>query len=74
MDTLYTLGLHEAFTLLKQGEITSLALTESVLGRIEAVEPRVKAYLVINAEKARDQAIHCLFRVIRHSSESWNPS
>ncbi len=56
MDTLYTLGLHEALTLLKQGEITSLALTESVLGRIEAVEPRVKAYLVINAEKARDQA------------------
>ncbi|WP_306546692.1 Asp-tRNA(Asn)/Glu-tRNA(Gln) amidotransferase subunit GatA [Desulfobulbus sp.] len=53
---LYALTLHEAASLLEQGEVSSVALTESVLGRIEAVEPKVQAYLALDQEGALRQA------------------
>ena len=53
---LYALTLHEAASLLEQGEVSSVALTESVLARIEAVEPKVQAYLALDQEGALRQA------------------
>lgn len=53
---LYALTLHEAASFLEQGEVSSVALTESVLGRIEAVEPKVQAYLALDQEGALRQA------------------
>ena len=56
MDELYTLDLHQALSLLEQGEISSLELTQSHLNRIEAVDGRIKAYLSVGAEQALAQA------------------
>lgn len=53
---LYALTLHEALSLLDQGEVTSVALTESVLARINEVEPKVQAYLALDQEGALRQA------------------
>ncbi len=52
----YSLSLHEALGLLDTGEVTSVALTESVLARIDAVEPKVQAYLALDREGALRQA------------------
>lgn len=56
METLYSLGLQQALTLLNQGEISSVELTRSLLQRIEEVDGRIKAYLSVGAEQALDQA------------------
>jgi len=53
---LYELTINEAYRLLRERRISALELTRSVLGRIEAVENRVDAYLTLDAEKALDQA------------------
>jgi len=53
---LYALTLHEAAGLLDQGEVSSVGLTEAVLARIEAVEPKVQAYLALDQEGALRQA------------------
>ncbi|ADW19432.1 aspartyl/glutamyl-tRNA(Asn/Gln) amidotransferase subunit A [Desulfobulbus propionicus DSM 2032] len=53
---LYALPLHEARRLLETGEVSSVALTESVLARIEAVEPKVQSYLTLDREGALRQA------------------
>jgi len=42
--------------MLDAGEVSSVALTESVLTRIEAVEPKVQAYLALDREGALRQA------------------
>jgi aspartyl-tRNA(Asn)/glutamyl-tRNA(Gln) amidotransferase subunit A len=52
----YALTLHEALQLLETGEVSSVTLTESVLARIDAVEPRVQAYLALDREGALRQA------------------
>jgi len=52
----YSLTLHEALRLLDAGEVSSVALTESVLARIDAVEPTVRAYLALDREGALRQA------------------
>ncbi len=52
----YSLTLHEASRLLGAGEVSSVALTESVLARIDAVEPKVQAYLALDREGALRQA------------------
>ncbi len=49
---LYKLTLQQAEQQLAKGDITSVALTESVLKRIEQVEGRVKAYLSLHADQA----------------------
>ncbi len=53
---LHQLTIHAARALLEKGEITSTDLTRAVLDRIEQVEPRVKAYLTLVADRALEQA------------------
>lgn len=53
---LAALTIHQARALLQKGEITSSELTNTVLARIDTVEPRVKAYLTLVAERALEQA------------------
>ena len=53
---LHTLTLHEALHMLEAGETTSVALTQAMLSRIDAVEPRVQAYLSLDREGALRQA------------------
>jgi len=53
---LYHLTIHELHDMLKKGETTSLAITESVLGRIRAVDDKVKAYITVTGDIARAQA------------------
>ena len=50
------LSVHEARTLLEKGELHSVDLTRSVLGRIQAVGERVKAYLTLDGDRAMEQA------------------
>ena len=53
---LYNLTIHELHDMLKKGDTTSEAITESVLGRIKAVDGKVKAYITVTEEIARAQA------------------
>lgn len=53
---LYERTIHELHDMLKKGETTAQAVTESVLGRIKAVDPRVKAYITVTEDVARKQA------------------
>ncbi|MGI6656798.1 MAG: Asp-tRNA(Asn)/Glu-tRNA(Gln) amidotransferase subunit GatA [Desulfobulbus sp.] len=50
------LTLHEALRRMDAGEIGAVELTESVLERIDAVEPRVQAFLALDREGALRQA------------------
>jgi aspartyl-tRNA(Asn)/glutamyl-tRNA(Gln) amidotransferase subunit A len=50
---LYNRTIHELYDMLKKGETTSTAVTESVLGRIKAVDDKVKAYITVVADEAR---------------------
>jgi aspartyl-tRNA(Asn)/glutamyl-tRNA(Gln) amidotransferase subunit A len=53
---LWRLTAHEAHELLRRREITCVELTESVLQRIEEVEPTIHAYITVTAELALEQA------------------
>ncbi len=53
---LYQRTIHELHDMLKKGETTSLAVTESVLSRIKAVDGKIKAYITVTEDAARDQA------------------
>ncbi|MEI8061623.1 MAG: Asp-tRNA(Asn)/Glu-tRNA(Gln) amidotransferase subunit GatA [Candidatus Berkelbacteria bacterium] len=53
---LYKLTIEEASKKLKAGEITSSELLESVIDRIEQVEPEIKSYITKTFEIAREQA------------------
>ena len=53
---LFNLTIHELHDMLKKGETTSEAITESVLARIKAVDSKVKAYITVTEETARAQA------------------
>jgi len=52
----YNLTIHELRDMLRKGEATSLAVTGSVLGRIRAVDGKVKAYITVTEELALRQA------------------
>ncbi len=54
---LYQRTIHELHDMLKKGETTSEAVTESVLGRITALDGKVRAYLTVTADVARAQAL-----------------
>lgn len=56
MAELYRLTIHQARALLEKGAIGATELVRAVLERIDAVEPRVRAYLTIVAEGALEQA------------------
>jgi aspartyl-tRNA(Asn)/glutamyl-tRNA(Gln) amidotransferase subunit A len=53
---LYKRTIHELHDMLKKGETTSQAITESVLGRISAVEGKIQAYITVTEDAAREQA------------------
>ena len=48
---LNALTVHEAQNLLRQGEITSLQLTEAALAQIEAVDDTIHAYVTVTPER-----------------------
>ncbi len=52
----WRLTAHEAHELIRNRELTSVELTESVLARIETTEPGVGAYITVAAEQALEQA------------------
>jgi aspartyl-tRNA(Asn)/glutamyl-tRNA(Gln) amidotransferase subunit A len=56
MMEFYQLTIHEMHDMLKRGETTSEAVTESVLGRIKAVDGKVKAFITVTEDAARKQA------------------
>ena len=56
MPELWKLTAHDAHEAMRAREFTATELTESVLARIEAVEPRVKSYITITADIALQQA------------------
>jgi aspartyl-tRNA(Asn)/glutamyl-tRNA(Gln) amidotransferase subunit A len=49
-------SMHVLHAQLVRGEISSQALTEAVLERLQAVEPRIRAYITVTPELARQQA------------------
>ncbi|MEJ2730494.1 MAG: Asp-tRNA(Asn)/Glu-tRNA(Gln) amidotransferase subunit GatA [Deltaproteobacteria bacterium] len=53
---LYELTIAEAHRLLKAKEISSVELTQSVLGRIQALEDRLDAFITITEEEAIQRA------------------
>jgi len=53
---LFSLTVNELNGLLAKGETTSRAVTESVLGRIKAVDGRVQAYITVTGDAALAQA------------------
>jgi aspartyl-tRNA(Asn)/glutamyl-tRNA(Gln) amidotransferase subunit A len=53
---LYELTIHELRDMLRKGETTSRAVTESVLSRIKAVDKKVGAYITVTEDVARKQA------------------
>ncbi len=53
---LHEMTMHEALAAMRRGELTSVKLTEAILARIEAVEPKTQAYLTITAEAAMEAA------------------
>ena len=56
MSELWKLTAHEAHEKLRAKEFTSVELTESVLERVRAVEPKVHAYITVTEELALEQA------------------
>ncbi len=56
MSDLWKLTGHEAHEKLRAKEFTAVALTQSVLERIDAVEPSVRAYITLTADLALTQA------------------
>ncbi len=53
---LHELTMHQALAAMRRGELTSVELTEAILARIEAVEPKTRAYLTVTAERALEAA------------------
>ena len=65
---LYDLTIHEVQDRLKKGETTAVAVTESILGRIKAVDDKVKAYITVTADNAREQAAEADKQLKKNSS------
>lgn len=55
-NELYKLTAHELHDLIKTREVTCREITESVLGRIQAVDDRVKSYVTVTGELALESA------------------
>lgn len=53
---LYEITIHELHEKLRQKEVTSVEITESVLNRIEAVEPKISAFITRTADRALSDA------------------
>ena len=55
-NELHNLTIHEARRLLDKREVSSAELTQAYLGRIQAVDPRVRSYITVTSEQALEQA------------------
>lgn len=53
------LGITELRDLFKRGEVSVPEVVESLLSRIEVVEPKIKAYITLNNERAIERAAEC---------------
>jgi aspartyl-tRNA(Asn)/glutamyl-tRNA(Gln) amidotransferase subunit A len=53
---LHELTIHQARECLRRREITAVALTETLLARIAAVDPRVRAFITVAADSALAEA------------------
>jgi len=53
---LHELSIAEAGRKLRDGSITSLALTEDALARIAAIDPALDSFITVTAERARADA------------------
>ncbi|MBI3741140.1 MAG: Asp-tRNA(Asn)/Glu-tRNA(Gln) amidotransferase subunit GatA [Chloroflexi bacterium] len=69
---LASLTIHRAREFLQKGEITSTDLTRAVLNRIDAVEPRVNAYITLVADRALDHARAADAQWEKHRREKTN--
>ena len=67
---LFTRTIHELHEMLKNGETTSQALTDSVLNRIKAVDSKVKAYITVTEDLARRNAENADKRIKAGDTES----
>ena len=56
MTDLTTLSIAEAGGLMARGELTSTALTEAFLARIEAVDHKIASFVTLTADRARNAA------------------
>lgn len=56
MDELHELSLAEASRRMRDGELSPVALTEALLARIAAMEPRLHAFARVTAERALEDA------------------
>ncbi|PDW04748.1 Asp-tRNA(Asn)/Glu-tRNA(Gln) amidotransferase subunit GatA [Candidatus Viridilinea mediisalina] len=56
MSELHQLTLQDASAALAAGELTSFALTEALLERIQRLEPMVRAFLTVSGEQALEAA------------------
>jgi aspartyl-tRNA(Asn)/glutamyl-tRNA(Gln) amidotransferase subunit A len=56
-SALTELTAHAAADLLRKREISAVELLDSVLERVDAVEPRVRAYITLTERLAREQAV-----------------
>ncbi len=54
--TLTDLTLSEALVKLRTGDVTAVELTQAYLDRIQAINPKIDAYLTVTGERALDQA------------------
>lgn len=74
-SALHHLSIYQAHKLLKEGQTTSVELTEAVLRQIEKVEGLVKAYITITPELALKQARFADEKILRHrkAGESFSP-
>ncbi len=56
MKSVYSLTLSQASSLIKKGELSSLELTQSVLDRMEALNPKINAFVTWDRKKILSQA------------------
>jgi aspartyl-tRNA(Asn)/glutamyl-tRNA(Gln) amidotransferase subunit A len=56
MPSLTDLSIHQLHGLLKAGDVSAREATEAYLERIETVDPKVRAYITVTAERAVTQA------------------
>jgi len=64
-ERLYELTAHQAHALLSSRQVSARELTQAVLARIEAVDPKVRAYISVLADGALDQASAADERIAR---------
>ncbi|HNY27927.1 MAG TPA: Asp-tRNA(Asn)/Glu-tRNA(Gln) amidotransferase subunit GatA, partial [Candidatus Sumerlaeota bacterium] len=70
MSEPYSWTVHEASAKLRAREISSVELTRSVLDRIASVEPRVRAYVTVDGDRALEMARAADERLVAGTAQS----